>query len=202
MKILIYANSESIKKIAIEINKIKGCNVENVMDNQLTVEGPDIESKNKEELEKIKTQLQFTGVTDIIIIPPKINEGNNFTISKAQEKYNIFVDVDGTITDGSRFVDPRSYRVFQKMQKLGHNIFLNSGRPTRDIIEILGQINPDRIIGVAEYGAVLVISREDNISLGDKEVCQNALKSLSNCIQDELTEITNGPLKLASISLS
>ena len=43
------------------------------------------------------------------------------------DKFAIFLDVDGTLNDGSG-VNPKNAEVIAKVRELGHYVFVNSGR--------------------------------------------------------------------------
>lgn len=152
---------------------IQSLSVDEMQQTRLIVDCVDIDINNRNMLNEIKSKISaIENVIDVELEGVKDE-------SYYKRHYNIFVDIDGTITNNSTpREEQKTYQVFQTMQKLGHDIYLNSGRPQQEAIDIMERVSPDRIRGIIEYGAALVLSNTQRYTISDKQFCEDAFPKL------------------------
>ena len=67
----------------------------------------------------------------------------------------VALDVDGTLFDGLS-VDPAAVEAIEAAVADGHVVIIVSGRPWRDLQEIIPDVLRSTTVAVCEHGAVLV----------------------------------------------
>ena len=90
----------------------------------------------------------------------------------------LVVDIDGTLSDGSRVLCPSAIRTLRELRRQKIPVVLCTGNThcfTRTVSVLLGTPR----IFIAENGGVLSYSEEEMETLADLEVCEDAFRKLS-----------------------
>ncbi len=76
-----------------------------------------------------------------------------------KEKFALFIDVDRTLTGKNHIIHERNIKAINKARKLGHKVFINTGRSQGNIPEIiLNQVEFDGVL--SGNGTMVVIGKK------------------------------------------
>lgn len=87
----------------------------------------------------------------------------------------VALDVDGTLFDG-RGVDPRATAAIRAARAAGHVVVIVTGRPWRDLAEIIPEVLAESSVAICEHGALLV------------DVDTSAVSNLAPPVDDSIRE--------------